>query len=74
MPRKNIHIVPDDSGWAVEAEGGPEGRQVYASQDEAIAAGTKLANQAKVDLIVYARDGHISMRNSFSTGPRKLKG
>lgn len=66
MPRKDIHVVPDGSGSAVEAEGSPEGRQVYTSQDEAIAAGTKWAKQEKLDFLVYAREGHIRMRNSFS--------
>ncbi|WP_454735342.1 DUF2188 domain-containing protein [Cupriavidus necator] len=74
MPRKNIHVLPADSGWAVEAEGEAEGRQIYTSQDEAIAAGTKRAKQEKVDLLVHSRDGHISMRNSFSKDARNIKG
>ncbi|WP_042878660.1 DUF2188 domain-containing protein [Cupriavidus necator] len=73
MPGKNIHVVPTDNGWAVEAEGGAEGEQVYTSQDEAIAAGTRRAKQEKVDLLVHSRDGHISMRNSFSKDARNIK-
>ncbi|RWA56117.1 hypothetical protein AU476_04465 [Cupriavidus sp. UYMSc13B] len=38
MAGKNIHVVPTDNGWAIEAEGSAEGRKAYASQYEAIAA------------------------------------
>ncbi|WP_455289235.1 DUF2188 domain-containing protein [Cupriavidus necator] len=74
MPGKNIHVVPADNGWAVEAEGGAESGQIYTSQDEAIAAGTKRAKQEKVDLLVHSREGHISMRNSFSKDRGNTKG
>ncbi len=41
MPGKNIHVVPVDSGWAIETELGAGGRQLFTSQEDAIAAGTK---------------------------------
>ncbi|MDQ0142085.1 DUF2188 domain-containing protein [Cupriavidus necator] len=74
MPGKNIHVVPVDSGWAVESEGGDGGRQLFTSQEDAIAAGTEAARQRKVELLIHGRDGQIRERNSFGNDPRNIKG
>lgn len=74
MPARNIHVVPLESGWAIESEDGTGGRQLYATQEDAIAAGTEKARQLHVELLVHGRDGRIRMRNSFGTDPRDIQG
>ncbi|PZX32075.1 uncharacterized protein DUF2188 [Cupriavidus phytorum] len=73
MPGKNIHVVPTTNGWAVEAEGGG-GQQQYASQEDAITAGTERAKREQVELLIHGRDGQIRERNSFGHDPRNIKG
>ncbi|MDQ0140074.1 DUF2188 domain-containing protein [Cupriavidus necator] len=74
MPAKNIHVVPLDNGWAIESEDGAGGRQLYATQEDAIAAGTEKARQLHAELLVHGRDGRIRMRNSFGNDPRDVQG
>lgn len=73
MTQKNVHVVPNGDQWKVEAEGGGAS-QLYGTQDEAIEAGTDLATQAKVELLVHGRDGQIRMRSSFGHDPRDRRG
>ncbi|QYY33579.1 DUF2188 domain-containing protein (plasmid) [Cupriavidus pinatubonensis] len=73
MPRQDIHVVPDEDRWAVEAEGG-HGRETFDTQDEAIAAGTQRAKAKHVELFIHGRDGRIRERNTFGHDPRDIKG
>jgi len=73
MANHNIHVVPAGEGWAVEASGGGK-RTMFATQDEAIQAGTERAKADKVELLIHGRDGQIRERNSFGHDPRDVKG
>ncbi|ODV41479.1 hypothetical protein AWV79_35505 [Cupriavidus sp. UYMMa02A] len=74
MPRQHdIHVVPAGERWAVEAEGGT-GRETFATQEDAIAAGTRRAKAAQVELLVHGRDGRIRERNTFGHDPRNIPG
>ena len=74
MPGKNIHVVPAGDSWVVEAEGWEGQQQKFATQDEAIAAGTERAKREQVELLIHGRDGQIRERNSFGHAPRNIKG
>ncbi|MBB3010034.1 DUF2188 domain-containing protein [Cupriavidus alkaliphilus] len=74
MPGKNIHFVPTNNGWAVEAERGDGVQHQFAMQEDAIAAGTERAKREKVELLIHGRDGQIRERNSFGNDPRDIKG
>lgn len=73
MANSDIHVVPAGEGWAVEAAGGGK-RTMFATQEEAIEAGTKRAQADKVELLIHGRDGQIRERNSFGHDPRNIKG
>ncbi|CAN7768129.1 DUF2188 domain-containing protein [Cupriavidus necator] len=73
MLRKNIHVVPAGDRWVVEAEGG-HGRETYDTQAEAVAAGTRMAQEKKVELLIHGLDGQIRERSSFGNDPRDIKG
>ncbi len=70
---KDIHVVPAGDGWAVEAVGGGK-RTMFATQEEAIAAGIEIARRDKVEILIHGRDGQIRERNSFGHDPRDIKG
>jgi len=59
--------------WAIESEGSA-GRQLFGAKDEAIAAGTQKAKQAKVELLIHGRDGQIRERNSYGNDSRDIPG
>jgi hypothetical protein len=69
----NIHVVPAGDGWAVQAASGGR-RTLYATQDEAIRAGTEHALRDKVELLIHGRDRQIRERNSFGHDPRNIEG
>ncbi|MGO4416633.1 DUF2188 domain-containing protein [Cupriavidus sp. KB_39] len=71
---KDVHVVPADNGWAVELASSPADRQLFDTQEAAIASGTALARQNQVELFVYGRDGRIRERNSFGHDPRNIPG
>ncbi|WP_225934426.1 MULTISPECIES: DUF2188 domain-containing protein [unclassified Cupriavidus] len=73
MMAADIHVVPAGEGWAVEAAGGGK-RTMFATQEEAIEAGTERAQADKVELLIHGRDGQIRERNSFGHDPRNIKG
>lgn len=47
---------------------------MFATQDEAVQAGTGRAKADKVELLIHGRDGQIRERNSFGHDPRDVKG
>ncbi|CAN7768979.1 DUF2188 domain-containing protein [Cupriavidus necator] len=75
MLGRNIHVVRVEGlQWVVETEDGPTDRQFFPSREAAIAAGTAMAQQKKVDLIVHGRDGLIRRRKCFGDAPSGNKG
>ena len=73
MANKDIHVVPAGNEWAVVIPGEDE-RTVFATQEDAIEAGTKRAQSDKVELLIHGRDGQIRERNSFGHDPRNIRG
>jgi Uncharacterized protein conserved in bacteria (DUF2188) len=56
----SLHVVPDGfEGWALHQESKPEPEGYYDSQDEAMAAGRKLASERGADLFVHREDGRV---------------
>ncbi|GJG96735.1 DUF2188 domain-containing protein [Cupriavidus pauculus] len=47
---------------------------MFATQEEAITAGTEIARRDKVEILIHGRDGQIRERNSFGHDPRNVKG
>ena len=66
-----IHVLPFENGWAVEDDGGPSGRILFATQADAIAAGTEKAKLANAELVVHGRDGQAQSQPARdATGER----
>jgi len=75
MATGDIHVVPSENGWRVEAEGSDRARSTHNTQAEARSAARDLARKNKVELLVHGRNGQVRERNTY-TGhdPRRSKG
>jgi hypothetical protein len=67
--RKNQHVVPHDSEWAVREEGRNRVNSVHKTQKEAIEIASGIARDCGGDLIVHGRDGRIRDRDSYGSDP-----
>lgn len=76
MPAQDIHVIPADDRWAVVTESG-NGRQTFATQEAAIAAGIRRARDKQVALRIHERDGKIRewdrLSNDPGDSPRDMK-
>lgn len=74
MATGDIHVIPGETGWRVEAEGSSRARSTHATQAEAWKAGKAAAKRAKSEAILHGRDGQIRERKSYGNDPRRTKG
>lgn len=75
MAKQGQHVVRNSSGgWAVKKAGASRATSVHATQADAIAAGTKIAQNQKTELYIHGRDGRIRERNSYGNDPHPPKG
>ncbi len=69
MSKKNVHIVPADSGWAVKREGQRAPISRHRTQASADKAGRPIAKRNGVELVIHGRDGKIRDKDSFGNDP-----
>ncbi len=74
MAKRNQHVVPLGSGWAVKDSGAAEATVITSRQSEAIDYATRLAKKEKTEVIIHDRNGKIRERNSYSTSPISSNG
>lgn len=60
----NFHVIPHGRGWDVKQEGAVRARFHYDSQEDAIKAGSALAQREEVELVVHGKDGEIRLCSS----------
>jgi hypothetical protein len=74
LSRKGQHVVPSVGGWSVKKSGASRATSTHATQDEAVAAATRIARNQKTELYIHGRDGRIRERNSYGSDPHPPKG
>lgn len=72
--KKNQHVVPHKSGWAVKGAGNEKATKVTATQKEAINAARNIAQNQKSELLVHNRKDQIRQKDSFGTDNFPPKG
>ena len=72
MSKKNIHIVPADTKWAVKPEGSKP-VSTHLTQRAAEEAGRKLAKQNQSELVTHRPDGRIRDKDSYGNDPHPPK-
>ena len=74
MSRKNQHVTPRPTGWAVIGEGNERASSRHQTQRQAIEAGQQRAMQEGSELLIHGRNGQIRARNSYGKDPYPPKG
>lgn len=70
MARKNQHVVPTSSGWAVKGEGNRRATRLTETRGKAVQIAKKIASNQKSDVVIHGKDGRIQDISSFSRGQR----
>jgi hypothetical protein len=74
MAKANVSTIPHGDGWANKREGAKRVAKVFATKDEAQAAGRGTAIRDKVEHLIHNKDGQVAERNSYGNDPRRFKG
>lgn len=72
--RKNQHVVPRGSDWAVRGEGNSRDTSRHSTQSGAIDAGREIARNQGSELLIHGRDGKIRDRDSHGHDPNPPRG
>lgn len=71
---KNQHVIPTDSGWAVEGEGNSKVTKNFDTKKPAIDYARTIAQNQNSELIIHNRDGKIGQKDSHGHDPYPPKG
>lgn len=74
MSKKNQHVVPHESGWAVKGAGNQKATSVHETQREAIGAAREIATNQGSEMLIHGRNGQIRERNTYGKDPYPPKG
>lgn len=72
--KKNQHVVPHSSGWAIKGAGNQKATKVTSTQKEAINVARNIAKNQKSKLLIHNRKGQISQKDSFGNDNFPPKG
>lgn len=74
MTKKNQHIVPHASGWAVRGAGNERATSVHGTQREAISVARETAIRQGSEMLIHGENGRIRERNTYGRDPYPPKG
>ena len=74
MSKKNQHVVPHASGWAVRGAGNERATSVHGTQREAISAAREAAIRQGSEMLIHGENGRIRERNTYGKDPYPPKG
>lgn len=57
--RRNQHVVPHGTAWAVKAEGGRRATSIHGTQSAALDAAREIAKHQRTALFVHRPDGKV---------------
>jgi hypothetical protein len=69
MPKKDIHVVPHEDGWATRREGATRVGRHYGTQHDAQQAAIPAAKRDRVEVVTHGRDGKIRDSDSYGRDP-----
>ncbi len=67
MAKRNQHVVPLGSGWAVRVSGSVKAIVITSRRNEAIEYATGLAKKEQAEVIVHTRNGKTKRLNNYAT-------
>lgn len=74
MSKKGQHVVPRGDKWSVRRAGASRASGTYSTQQEAVEAAKRIAQNQQTELYIHGRDGRIRERNSYGPDPYPPKG
>ncbi len=74
MTKKNQHVVPYASGWAVRGAGNERTTSVHGTQREAISAAREAAIRQGSEMLIHGENGRIRERNTYGKDPHPPNG
>lgn len=72
--KKNQHVVPNGSNWAIEGEGNIRKTKIVTTQREAINIARTIARNQQSELIIHGKNGQIREKDSHGSDPSYIKG
>ncbi len=69
MSKRDYHVVPQGTGWAVRREGAERASSRHDTQADAIAAGRELARTNHTELVIHRPNGQIRDSDSYGGDP-----
>ena len=74
MTKKNQHVVPHASGWAVRGAGNERATSLHGTQREAISVARETAISQGSEMLIHGENGRIRERNTYGKDPYPPKG
>lgn len=69
MSKRNVHIVPNASGWVVREAGRQTPVSSHRTQGAAQDAGRRVAIRNEAELVLHRPNGQIRNSNSYGSDP-----
>lgn len=69
MPKRNVHVVPQDGSWAVKSGGATRAAKLTETQAEAIRVAKQIATNRGSELLIHGKDGRIRSKDSYGSDP-----
>ena len=69
MPKKDIHVVPREDGWAVRREGAERDSSHHDRRADAMGAARDTARRERVEAVEHGKNGRIQDSDSCGNDP-----
>lgn len=69
MAKRNVHVVPSGSGWAVREAGRAAPVSNHRTQGAAETSGRHIARRNESDLVIHRPNGQIRDKDSYGSDP-----
>ena len=69
MPKKDIHVVPREDGWAVRREGAQRDSSHHDRKSHAMDAARDTARRERVEVVEHGKNGRIQDSDSYGNDP-----
>lgn len=67
--KKNQHVVPKGSKWAVKGAGNEKYTKIVNTQKQAIGIARRIAKNQQSELVIHRKDGRIRDKDSYGNDP-----
>ncbi len=67
--KRDIHVVPHQSGWAAKREGASRAGSLHQTQKQAINAAMRTATRERSEVVIHNRRAQIRDSDSYGSDP-----